>query len=73
MAVGKLPYKQEAEAPGVPWHLAHLLDNRGNSHLEVNPKFPHPLRNGSSLVSWLPALNRPTVLSLPLTPQPVAI
>lgn len=40
----------QAVAPGVqlPW-LSSLLDNRRNSHMEVNSEFQHTLRNAGRL------------------------
>lgn len=49
-------FKQDLEASGVWWHLAILLDNYGNSHLEINSKFLHALRNVSSLLLVFPAI-----------------
>lgn len=62
-------YKQEAEAPGGLWRLPVLfclLDNSGNSHVEVNREFDRR-ECELSFVSRSIAVNRLTLLSLSLT------
>lgn len=67
-------YKQEAEAPGGLWRLPVLfclLDNSGNSHVEVNREFDRR-ECELSFVSRSIAVNRLTLLSLSLTLWPLS-